>query len=209
MIILGLTGSIGMGKSTTAAMLRRFGIPVHDADRTVHRLLDRNGEAVAAVTAAFGPQLVVNGAIDRRRLGALVFDDNEALRQLEGILHPLVRRIERQFLAAAARRRAPIVALDVPLLFETKGDRRVDATLVVTAPPFVQRARVLARPGMTAGKFEAVLRRQMPDAAKRRRADFLVPTGLGKRFALLILQRVTRILPTSPTMARGVWKPGR
>jgi dephospho-CoA kinase len=191
MIILGLTGSIGMGKSTAAGMLRRLGVPVHDADRVVHGLLGPGGAAVPAIAAAF-EGVVERGAVDRARLGARVFHDPAALRRLEAILHPLVRRAERHFLARAARRRVPVVALDIPLLFETRGERRVDATVVVTAPAFLQRLRVLARPGMDAAKFEAILARQVPDRAKRRRADFVVQTGLGKRPALAALRRILR-----------------
>ena len=193
MVILGLTGSIGMGKSTAAAMLRRLGVPVHDADRTVHRLLARGGGAVPAVAATFGDDVISGGAVDRARLGARVFADADALRRLESILHPLVRRAERRFLATAARRRVRVVALDVPLLFETGGTERVDATLVVTAPALVQRARVMARPGMTAERLRAVLARQTPDATKRRLADFVIMTGLGKSHALRALARVVRV----------------
>ena len=195
MVIFGLTGSIGMGKTTTAGMLRRLGVPVHDADQTVHRLLAPGGGAVAAVAAAFGPELMgTDGGIDRRLLGARVFCDPAALARLEAILHPLVRKRERCFLAAAARRRDRLAALDVPLLFETHGERRVDATVVVSAPAFVQRARVLARPGMTADRFDTILKRQSPDAVKRRRADFVVPTGLGKPHAFRQLVRIVRQL---------------
>lgn len=137
MVILGLTGSIGMGKTTAATMLRRLGVPIHDADATVHRLLGPGGAAVPAVRAAFGEAVIAAGAVDRRRLGARVFNDEPALRCLESILHPLVRREERRFLAAAARRRVHTVALDVPLLFETGGHARVDATVVVSAPAMI------------------------------------------------------------------------
>jgi len=193
MVILGLTGSIGMGKSTAAAMLRRLGVPVHDADRTVHGLLARGGAAVPAVAAAFGAGVVVAGAVDRRRVGALVFRDPAALARLEAILHPLVRRAERRFLAGCAGRRVPVVALDVPLLFETGGTGRVDATIVVTAPAFIQRLRVLARPGMTAAKLDGILERQLPDAVKRRLADHVVMTGLGKGHALRRLAAIVRM----------------
>ncbi len=207
MVILGLTGSIGMGKSTAAAMLRRLGVPIHDADKTVHQALGPGGGAVAAVAAAFGPDLVSeSGAIDRRRLGARVFQDVTALIRLEDILHPLVRRAERRFLARAAGRRTPVVALDVPLLFETNGIGRVDATIVVTAPPFVQRARVLARPGMTPDKLASILKRQLPDRIKRHYADFVVPTGLGKGYTLRTLVHIVKL-------ARGLtghnWPPHR
>jgi len=206
MIILGLTGSIGMGKSTAARMLRRFGVPVHDADRVVHGLLAKGGAAVAAVEAAFGPEVIRNGAVDRPKLGAKVFGNRAALTRLEAILHPLVRRAERRFLALAAARRAKVVVLDIPLLFETGGQRRVDATLVVTAPAFIQRIRVLARPGMSAEKLAAILQRQTPDAEKRRRADFLVQTGLGKGPALRRLKRIVTIARARPGRR---WPPRR
>ncbi len=206
MVIFGLTGSIGMGKTTAAGMLRRLGVPVHDADRTVHRLLGAGGGAVAAVRAAFGPGVVgADGGIDRRLLGARVFRDPAALACLERILHPLVRQAERRFLATAARRRNRVVALDVPLLFETNGTRRVDATVVVSAPVFVQRARVLARPGMTAGKLDGILERQLPDVLKRRQADFVVRTGIGKAHALRQIARIVSIL----AVRRGAHWPGR
>ncbi|MEI6558539.1 MAG: dephospho-CoA kinase [Rhodospirillaceae bacterium] len=194
MFILGLTGSIGMGKSTAAGMLRRLGVPVHDADRVVHGLLARGGAAVAAVERHFGPGVVRDGAVDRPRLGTRVFGDAAALSALEAILHPLVRRAERRFLALSAGGRRPVVALDIPLLFETGGDRRVDATLVVTAPPFVQRARVLARPGMSPARLAAILGRQTPDGEKRRRAGFIIPTGLGKGPALRRLAGIVKIV---------------
>ena len=206
MIILGLTGSIGMGKSTAARMLRRFGVPVHDADRVVHGLLAKGGAAVAAVEMVFGPEVIRDGAVDRPRLGARVFGDRAALGRLEAILHPLVRRAERRFLALAAARRAKVVVLDIPLLFETGGQRRMDATVVVTAPAFIQRLRVLARPGMSADKLDAILRRQTPDAEKRRRADFLVQTGLGKGPALRRLKRIVTIARARPGRR---WPPRR
>ena len=182
MFILGLTGSIGMGKSTAAAALRRLGVPVHDADRSVHRLLGKGGRAVPLVARAF-PGTVRDGAVDRLRLGAIVFADARALKRLEAILHPLVRREERAFLAAVAHRRAPVAVLDVPLLYETGGERRCDAVVLVTAPEMVQMSRVLSRPGMTMAKLAGIRSRQMPDRAKRARADFIVPTGLSKREA--------------------------
>ena len=206
MFILGLTGSIGMGKSTAAAMLRRLGVPVHDADRVVHGLLARGGAAVGAVEAAFGPEVIREDAVDRPRLGARVFGDGAALKRLEAILHPLVRRAERRFLALAAARRSRMVALDVPLLFETGGERRVDATLVVTAPAFIQHIRVLARPGMSAEKLTAILKRQTPDAEKRRRADFVIETALGKGPALRRLKRIVTIARERPGRR---WQPGR
>src|SRR3954466_1240762 len=191
MIVLGLTGSIGMGKSTAAKMLRRIGVPVHDSDRVVHLLLARGGAAVAPIAEAF-PGVVTDGVVDRLRLGAVVFRDPAALRRLEAILHPLVRVSQRDFTARAARRGKGVVVLDVPLLFETGGRERVDRTIVVTAPPFVQRARVLARPGMTPEKLAGILTRQMPDRVKRQLADYVVPTGMGRRVTRQALCRIVR-----------------
>jgi dephospho-CoA kinase len=191
--ILGLTGSIGMGKSTAAAMLRRLGVPVFDSDAAVHRLLAEGGSAVPLVRAAF-PDVVKDGAVDRQALGARVFADPAALKRLEAIVHPLVRREEGKFLSAARRRRVPLVVLDIPLLYESGGERRCDATLLVTAPRVVQEARVLARPGMTRDKLAGIRARQMPEPEKRRRADFVVLTSLGKRHTLMALRRVVRTL---------------
>jgi dephospho-CoA kinase len=193
MRVVGLTGSIGMGKTTAALLLRRLGVPVHDADAAVHRLLGPGGAAVPAVASAF-PGVARGGAVDRKALGAKVFRDAEAMRRLERILHPLVREDSARFLKDARRRGAPIAVLDVPLLFEVGRDSDCDATLVVSAPAFVQRARVLARPGMSEQRFREVLSKQMPDAEKRRRADYVVPTGLGRRLTLRRLARVLKDL---------------
>jgi dephospho-CoA kinase len=179
MMVLGLTGSITMGKSTAAAMFRRLGVPVYDADRAVHRLLAKGGAAVSAVADEF-PGVVVEGEIDRRLLAARVFGDAAALRELEGILHPLVARERQKFLGRARRERQPLVVLDIPLLFETGGERDCDAVAVVSAPASLQYARLLRRPGMSPERIAGIMRRQMPDAEKRRRADFVIPTGLGK-----------------------------
>ncbi len=173
--VLGLTGSIGMGKSATAAVFRRLGIPVHDADAAVHRLY--RGRAASLIERAF-PGTLMEGAVDRAKLGAAVLNDPARLKALEAIVHPLVREEEENFLKGVAAT-APLAVLDIPLLFETGGDKRCDATLVVTAPPHVQRERVLARPGMTEDKFSAILSKQMPDADKRARAHFLVDTSRG------------------------------
>lgn len=178
MKILGLTGSIAMGKSTAAGMFRRLGVPVYDADRAVHRLLARGGGAVAAVEAAF-PGVTADGAVDRGRLGSRVFGDERALRRLERILHPRVAAERRRFLAGCRRRRCLLAVLDVPLLFETGGHDACDAVAVVSAPRFLQRARLMRRPGMTEERMLAILSRQMADAEKRRRARWVVPTGLG------------------------------
>jgi dephospho-CoA kinase len=174
MLVLGLTGSIGMGKTTTARFFADEGVPVLDADAVVHELY--GGEAVAAIETAF-PGTSKDGRIDRAELSRRVVDDPAALKQLEAIVHPLVRAAQARFLADAERSGAPVAVLDVPLLFETGGDRRVDAVVVVSAPAEVQRERTLDRAGMTAEKFDALLRKQMPDAEKRRRADFIVDTS--------------------------------
>ena len=179
MKILGLTGGVGMGKSTAAAMLRRMGVPVYDADAAVHRMMGKGGIAVAAVAAAF-PGVVKDGAIDRATLGSRVFGDPAAMKRLEAIIHPLVRRDEDRFLGEMRRWRAKLVVMDVPLLFESGRERRYDGTIVVAAPEFLRRARVLARPGMTAARLAAIMAKQMPDAEKRRRADIVVPSGLGR-----------------------------
>ncbi len=176
MIVLGLTGSVAMGKSTTAGFFAEAGVPVHDADSVVHRLYE--GDAVPVVEAAF-PGTTADGKIDRVKLGSRVMGDLAALRQLEAIVHPMVQDAERRFLAEAEAKGAPVVVLDIPLLFETGGDSRVDAVVVATAPAEVQRARAMTRSGMTEQRFEAMLARQMPDSEKRLRADFLVDTSHG------------------------------
>ena len=174
MLVLGLTGSIGMGKTTTARFFADEGVPVLDADAVVHQLYD--GEAVAAIEKAF-PGTSRDGRIDREELSRRVVGSPEALKQLEAIVHPLVGAAQARFLADAERSGAPVAVLDVPLLFETGGDRRVDAVVVVSAPADLQRARTLDRAGMTAEKFEALLQKQMRDDEKRRRADFVVDTS--------------------------------
>lgn len=176
MIVLGLTGSIGMGKSTTAAMFRELGVPVHDSDEAVHRLYA--GVAAPLVEAAF-PGTVIDGVVDRNRLATRVLGDREAIRHLEAIIHPLVRADADAFLDRCRSAGAPLAVLDIPLLFETNGRDRVDKVVVVTAPAEIQRERVLARPGMTPEKLEAILLKQVPDAEKRARADFVIDTGNG------------------------------
>ena len=196
MFILGLTGSIGMGKSTVADMFRRLGVPVHDADAEVHALLGPGGAAVAGVAQAFDGVVTGVGAsarVDRKALGAKVFDDAEALARLEAILHPMVREREGRFLRRVRRQGRKVAVLDVPLLFETGGETRCDATVVVSAPDFVQQARVLARPGMTRERLTQILARQTPDAEKRRRADFVVATGLGKATTLRAVAAIVRL----------------
>ena len=195
MFILGLTGSLGMGKSTTAGFFAEAGVPVHDADAVVHSLYE--GEAVAAIEAAF-PGSTVTGKVDRNKLAARVLDDPQALRRLEAIVHPLVRAAEARFLSDAQARGAPVVLLDVPLLLETASDQRVDAIVVVSAPTDTQRQRVLERPGMTAEKFDALLARQIPDGEKRRRADFVVDTSLGFDAARAQVREILRAVATMP-----------
>jgi len=179
-----------MGKSTAAAMFRRLGVPVHDSDAAVHRLLARHGAAVKAVAAEFPGVLRAEGGIDRAALGARVFGDAAALKRLEHILHPLVRQSQQRFLAASRAAPRPLVVLDIPLLYETGGERRCDAVVVVSAPPFLQRVRVMARPGMTEARFRAILAKQMPDAEKRRRADYVLPSGLGRAVTFRRLQHL-------------------
>ena len=178
MIIVGLTGSIGMGKSTVAAMFTRLGVPVFDADAAVRTMQGPGGEALPAIEAAF-PGATHAGGLYREKLGAQVFGNPAALKRLEAILHPMVAAAQSNFLGRHRLKNA--VVLDVPLLFEKGGSRRCDLTLVVSAPLRVQRARVLARPGMTREKFAAILKTQMPDREKRRRADAVIETGRGRR----------------------------
>ncbi len=193
MIILGLTGSIGMGKSTTAGMFRSLGVPVHDADAVVHGLLGPGGDAVAAVADAF-PDTRTGDGIDRAVLGRIVFEDAAALADLEAILHPLVRRSERAFLGRQRRARQPLVVLDIPLLYETGAENRCDAVAVVTAPGFVQRQRVLSRTGMTEARFREILARQISDADKCRLADYVIQTGLGRYHALQQVRAIVKLL---------------
>ena len=176
MIILGLTGSIGMGKSTTAKLFAEAGVPVYDADATVHRLYE--GEAAPAIEAAF-PGTTADGKVDRTRLSARVVHDPAAIRQLEGIVHPMLGASRQKFLDDAEASGAAVAVVDIPLLFETGGEKRVDAVVVVTTSPEIQRQRILVRDNMTGEKLDAILARQLPDAEKRRRADFVVDTSHG------------------------------
>ena len=176
MIVLGLTGSIGMGKSTTAGLFAEAGVPVYDADAAVHLLYE--GEAVPPIEAAF-PGTTANGKVDRNELSARVVHDPSAMRRLEQIVHPMLGASRQKFLVEAERSGATVAVVDVPLLFETGGERRVDAVVVVTTTPEIQRERILARPNMTDEKLEAILARQIPDAEKRRRANFVVDTSHG------------------------------
>lgn len=194
MFVLGLTGSIGMGKSTTARFFAEEGVPLHDADAAVHRLYE--GEATPLIEAAF-PGTTSGGRVDRDKLAKKVLGDSAAIKKLETIIHPLVGRAEARFLDEAARKDAAVVVLDIPLLFETGADRRCDAVVVVSAPADVQRARAFERPGMTEEKFQAILAKQMPDAEKRARADFVVDTSKGLDAARVqvreILGRIARM----------------
>jgi len=190
MVVVGLTGSIAMGKSTTAGMFRAFGWPVFDADLAVHDLMAPRGEAVAAVLDAFPTVGTVAAGIDRAALGAAVFGDPAALKRLERILHPRVRRAEERFVAHARRRGERAALLDIPLLFEGGGFQRCDLTVVASASAHLQAVRALARPGMTRAKLDAILAKQMADREKRRRADFVVRTGLGLAVALGDVRRV-------------------
>ena len=176
MVILGLTGSIGMGKSTTAKLFAEAGVPVYDADAAVHMLYE--GEAAPAIEAAF-PGTTVEGKVDRNRLSARVVHDPAAMRRLEEIVHPMLGASRQKFLADAERSGARVAVVDVPLLFETGGEKRVDAVVVVTTTAEIQRQRILSRPNMTDEKLDAILARQMPDAEKRRRANFVVDTSHG------------------------------
>ncbi|MEW9806170.1 dephospho-CoA kinase [Mesorhizobium sp. ZMM04-5] len=180
MILLGLTGSIGMGKSTTAKMFADFGVPVHDSDEAVHRLY--RGKAAPLVEAAF-PGTTVDGVVDRVKLAERVLGDAEALKRLEAIVHPLVRADATAYLRPHHAAGAPLAVVDIPLLYETDGRDRVDLVAVVTAPPQLQRERVLSRPGMTEEKFQAILAKQVPDAEKRQMADFVIDTGHGMEAA--------------------------
>jgi dephospho-CoA kinase len=198
MFILGLTGSLGMGKTTTAALFAETGIPVHDADAAVHRLYQ--GKAGAAIEAAF-PGTTSAGKVDRGKLAARVLADADALRRLEALIHPLVRESETRFLAAAERQGAKIAVLDIPLLFETGAERRVDAVVVASAPAAVQMARLRERPGMTPAKLDAILGRQLPDAEKRRRADFVVDTSAGFDSARAQVAEILRAVATMPKRA--------
>lgn len=206
MLILGLTGSIGMGKTEAAKAFVRIGIPVHDSDAVVHELMRAGGAAVAPIEDDF-PDVIVAGAVDRARLGDRVYGDVGALRRLEAIVHPLVLGRETAFLKRASGQHQALVVLDIPLLFEVGADRRCDAVAVVSAPAFVQRRRVLRRAGMSAQRFDAILQQQIPDSEKRRRADFVILTGLGKGEMVARVRRIATILrKRSGTAWPGRWK---
>jgi dephospho-CoA kinase len=193
MFILGLTGSLGMGKSTTARFFAEEGVPVYDADAAVHRLYA--GDAAPLIEAAF-PGTTVNGRVDREKLGKAVLGKPAAIRKLESIVHPLVRKAEEKFVAAAARGGAGVALLDIPLLFETGGEKRCDAVVVVSASAEMQRARAFERPGMTEAKFQALLAKQMSDAEKRARADFIVDSGQGFEAARAQVREILRKVAT-------------
>ena len=199
MFVIGLTGSVGMGKSTTARFFAEEGVPVHDADAVVHRLYE--GEAVAEIEAAF-PGTTANGKVDRDNLARRVLNDPAALAKLEGIVHPLVHAAENELLARARMGGKDVVVLDIPLLLETGADKRVDAVVVVSAPAEEQRARALARPGMTAEKLAAVLAKQMPDSEKRRRADFVVDSSRGFDAARAQVRAILAAVATMPKRRR-------
>lgn len=190
MLLVGLTGSIGMGKSETAKMFAKHGIPVYDADAAVHALYDKGGAAVEPIREAF-PDAIVDDAVDRAKLSGLVLHDPDAIKKLESIVHPLVGEAQINFLKEAYESGAPMAVLDIPLLYETGGETRVDAVVVVSAPEDVQRARVLERPGMTEEKLDQILAKQVPDAHKRERAHFIVDTHKGLDHAY---DQVTRII---------------
>ena len=193
MIVLGLTGSIGMGKSATADLFREEGVPVYDADAAVHALYAKGGAAVAPVEAAF-PGVMVDGAIDRMALRTHVLDDAEAMRKLEAIVHPLAGDAQKQFRDKAREDGARFVVLDIPLLYEAGGYAYCDYVAVVTAPVEVQRERVLSRPGMTEETFESILARQMPDAEKRAKADFIISTAHGFEFAADCVRAIVSLM---------------
>lgn len=195
MVVIGLTGSIGMGKSTTAQLFAAAGVPVHDADAAVHRLYA--GEVASLIEKAF-PGTMGTAGIDRQRLAQKVVGDPAAMRRLEAIVHPLVQAEEGRFLAAAEKAGAAVVILDIPLLFETGADRRVDAVVVVSAPAATQRQRAFERASMTEKKFQALLAKQMPDAEKRQRADFVVDTSQGIDSAREQVHAILRAAPTLP-----------
>lgn len=199
MIILGLTGSIGMGKSATAALFRDAAIPVYDADAAVHALYSEGGAAVAPIEAAF-PGVAESGSVNRQILRARVLDNPEAMKRLEGIVHPLAGEAQLDFRRQSKQDGASFAVLDIPLLFETGGDKHCDYTLVVSAPAEMQRARVLARPGMTAEALDAILSRQMPDGEKRARADFIVSTAHGFDFSR---DHIRAIMALMERIARG------
>jgi dephospho-CoA kinase len=200
MIVLGLTGSIAMGKSTAASLFKRLLIPIHDSDRTVHTLINAGGAAIPAIGDAFSG-VIKDGAVDREAMARHVYNNPQALRRLEGILHPLVYADQRRFLSHHRRCGTNIVVLDIPLLFETNGDRHCDAVCVVFTSKMMQTYRLLRRPGMTPERIDAIRARQMPDAEKQRRADFLIPSGLGLGRMMREIQGIVRTVTASSAKA--------
>lgn len=193
MVVVGLTGSIGMGKSTVTRQFELLGAKICSADACVHKLMSKGGDAVAEIQDNF-PTVVKDGVVDRKILGQIVFADKQKLTLLENILHPLVRQMEDDFCARAKRLGVKLMVLDIPLLFETDGHERVDYTVVVTAPYFVQKQRVMARKNMTTEKFERIIASQMQDREKRNRADFVIPTGLGKAYSFRMVKELVLTL---------------
>ncbi len=195
MKIIGLTGSVGMGKSVAASLLRRLRIPVHDSDAAIHEMLSPTGEAFTLVARMFPSAWdMKKRIIDRRKLGEIVFNDPEARRKLEAVLHPFVWARQRKFVLKARRMGVKRVVLDIPLLYETGSERKCDAVMVVTAPYLLQRQRVLRRANMTEQKFHAILALQVPDIEKRRRADYVIHSGLGRAFSLQQIKAFLRSL---------------
>lgn len=192
-IVIGITGSVGMGKSTLTGQCAELGAKTCNSDMIVHQLLAKGGAAVEAVGKQF-PKTVVGDAVDRKALGAIVFYDQEKLKLLESILHPLVAAEEERFIAKCKGEGAPYAVLDIPLLFETGAEKRCNAVIVASAPPFIQAYRVMKRPGMTAEKFTRILARQMPSSEKRKRADFVVQTGFGRAYSFYQLKQILRKL---------------
>ena len=198
MIIVGLTGSIGMGKSATAQMFRDAGVPVYDADAAVHRIYAPGGSAVAPIEAAFPGVTAEDGSVDRIKLRSRVIDDGEAMKRLEEIVHPLVRQEQTDFMDNCRARNADIVVLDIPLIYETGAEDRMDVVVVVSAPAETQRERVLARPGMTADAFESILAKQVPDTIKRQKADFVIDTNQGFDHARRQVHDILNALRAAP-----------
>lgn len=206
MIILGLTGSIGMGKSTVADMFKYLGYPTQDADKVVHELMGPSGKALAAVKDAF-PTVVTTEGVDRKKLGTMVFGDFDKLKLLESILHPLVDQERKRFLDHAERMKAPIAVLDIPLLFEKGLNKKCDFTVVARAPDFIQKQRVLKRSGMTVEKLDAIKKQQMPMAEKLLLADFVVQTGLGKGHSMREVKDIANLLCDADALEK--WKLSR
>ena len=199
--MVGLTGTIAMGKTETAKLFAKLGLPVYDADAVVHAFYERGGPAVAPLAKVF-PAAVHDGRVDRVKLAGLIGGNHEAFEKLEAVVHPLVRAAENEFLAAAVQRGDDVVILDIPLLFETGGENRMDAVVVVSAPHHVQRERVLARPGMTLEKLQAINARQIPDVDKRAKADFVIETDKGKEHAFAQVKRVAAELRRRAALKR-------